>query len=177
MEDKSNSPQFKLGDAVVHPTRGAGVVTGFKRFNNREGEMEYYKIKLLDAAGTRLMIPVAQAEETGLRPATPHSRLEAVWDVLEEEPQSLTSNHRSRQRELQDRLETGDILQVAEAVRDIAWRRRETEGLTVNGQRLYNQALRLLASEIAASEGIDVEEVRSKIHARLRKNFDDFEEM
>jgi CarD family transcriptional regulator len=176
MAEKENLVIFKTGDAVVHPLRGAGVITGFKEFSNNGRETRYYKIKLFDAAQTRLMIPIEQAEERGLRLATPRSDLGEVWDVLEEDPNTLAKNHRTRYKKIEDKLQTGDILQVAEAVRDISWRRRKEDNLTVKGRRLYKRAMRLLAGEVAASQGIDLETAQNKIRTHLRDSFEDVEE-
>lgn len=167
---------FKPGDAVVHPTRGAGIVTGFKKFGKLEEAEKYYQIQLFGGTQTSLMIPVSTAEEHGLRPATPVSKLEQVWKKLQEDPEKLAKNHRTRYRALEDKLQTGDVFQIAEAVRDISWRRRVEEGLTVKGRRLYKRAMQLLAGEIAASEGIDLQEAQDKIRGCLGESFDSLED-
>jgi RNA polymerase-interacting CarD/CdnL/TRCF family regulator len=160
--------QFQIGDAVVHPVRGAGVIAGLKRFEALGDKEEYYQIDLLRRTNTNLMIPVKDAESQGLRPAVPSNKLERVWRIFYKEPEQLPSNHRARYKVINERLQAGDIYQLTAAVRDMAWRRRENDGFTTKGKRLYEKGVRLLAGEIAVSQGIGLADAEEQIQEQLR---------
>ncbi|MGC9399070.1 MAG: CarD family transcriptional regulator [Anaerolineae bacterium] len=164
-------PRFKVGDAVVHPIRGAGRVVGFKEFETQGTPKQYYEIKLLKQTDTSLMIPVGEAEEVGMRRALSPADLDRVWAVLQETPQELPSNYRSRHKIINDKLQTGDVFQIAEAVRDAGWRHRTEDGLTQKGRDLYKRGLRLLAAEIAVSKGISLSKAQRELKARLQECF------
>ena len=160
---------FEVGDAVVHPVRGAGVIVGIETLDRDGGEQEYYRIKPVDDDVSVLMIPVDMAEEMGVRKAISHKQLGNVWDVLQEKPHKLPSNYRKRHSMMREKTKTGDILEVAEAVKDMAGRRRGEKGLTTRGKRIYETGLELLAGEIATVEEIPVMEALVQIQQRMRE--------
>ena len=160
---------FKAGDAVFHPARGAGRVTGIKD-RKRDGEKSsYYTIELLGQPGTRLMIPTSSAKEIGLRHAMSQAKLEKVWRLLRGDPQKLPQDHKDRYAVIEEKLQTGDAFEVAEAVRDMAWRRRQEGKLTTRGKRIYEEAMMLLAGEIAAVQEIEVKEAEGQVNERLQE--------
>jgi CarD family transcriptional regulator len=164
-------PQFSIGDAVVHPIRGAGRIVGFKSFETQGKLKRYYEIKLLKQTDTSLMIPVGEAEEVGMRRALSAAELNQVWAVLQATPEELPSNYRSRHKVINDRLQTGDVFQIAEAVRDAGWRRQTDDGLTQKGKELYKKGIRLLSAEIAVSKGITLSRAKRELKANLKEFF------
>jgi CarD family transcriptional regulator len=161
---------FKAGDAIVHPIRGVGVVESIEKRQWRGSNDRYYRIKLLSEQTTSLMVPVSAAETLGLRRAIPPSKLKHVWRVLCADPRMLPTNHKRRYELLKDKLRGGDILQVAEVVRDTAWRQEQEGRLTTVGRRLYDKGIILLAGEIAAAQGIDLTAAEVQIRERLRES-------
>ena len=158
---------FRSGDAIVHPTRGAGVIVSIDQRQWRGGVSQYYRIRLLDQPGTSLMIPISEAETLGLRYAIEESDISQVWHVLASEPQVLPTDHKERYQVLEGKLYAGDVYQVAEVVRDMAWRQREEGTLTTVGKRHYDESVKMLAGEIAAAQGIELSEAQAQIIARL----------
>ncbi len=161
---------FLVGDAVVHPLRGAGVVEGVSELRQSDGVKEYYNIRMLGRTKTSLMIPVKKVEDSGLRPAISQTNLEEIWTILESDPNDLPSNHKQRYKVLHELLQTGDVFSVAEAVRDIEWRRLNEDGLTTNGSRIYQKGLKLLAGEIAVSQGISITDAEEQVKACLQES-------
>ena len=160
---------FKTGDAVFHPVRGAGMVTSIQD-RKRDGEKHsYYTIELLGHPGTRVMVPTNAAKEIGLRHAMSQTKLKKVWRVLRGDPRKLPKDHKDRYEVIQERLDTGDASEVAEAVRDMAWRRHREGKLTTRGKRIFEEAMMLLAGEIAAVQEIDVEEAEGQVRTQLRE--------
>lgn len=158
---------FKAGEAIVHPVRGAGIVESIVERKWRGDNSLYYRIKLLNHPSSSLMIPIKAADSIGLRRAISHSDLKSVWDILHSHPHSLPSNHKKRYQILEDKLYAGDIWQVAEAVRDMTWRRQSEGSLTTRGKRMYKEGILLLAGEIAASKGIELTSAEMEIREQL----------
>jgi RNA polymerase-interacting CarD/CdnL/TRCF family regulator len=161
---------FKAGDAIVHPIRGVGVVESIEKRQWRGSNDRYYRIKLLSEQTTSLMIPVSAAEALGLRHAIPPSKLKRVWRVLCADPRMLPDNHKRRYELLRGKLRGGDILEVAEVVRDTAWRQEQEGRLTIVGKRLYDQGIGLLAGEIAAAQGVDLAAAEIEVRERLKES-------
>jgi CarD family transcriptional regulator len=167
-EIEEEAMKFTAGDAIVHPTRGAGIVERIVERTWHGNAELYYRIRLLGQSGTMLMIPASAAEKLGLRGAISQSNMEQLWRVLLAAPMSLPSKHRDRAQLLQDKLGTGDVFQVAEMVRDIAWRQWKTR-LGITAKRLYEEGIRLLAGEIAATQDIEFADAETQLRARLRE--------
>ena len=159
---------FKKGDAIIHPVRGAGVIEHIVERSRRGDTTLFYKIKLLSQPGTNVMIPVNAAEGLGLRPAIRQSELNRIWRVLRDSPHKLPTDHKARYRFLEDKLRTGDVLKVAEVVKDMAWRRQEEGRLTTVGKRIYEEGVMLLAGEIAAAQGTDLADAEAEVRGKLR---------
>jgi RNA polymerase-interacting CarD/CdnL/TRCF family regulator len=160
---------FKTGDAVFHPVRGAGLVTGIKNRKWDGEERRYYMIELLGHPGTRVMVPTSTAKEIGLRHAVSQNKLKKVWRVLCGDPQRLPKDHKDRYAVIEEKLHTGDTFEVAKAVRDMAWRQKQVGKWTTKGKRIYEEAVMLLAGEIAAVQEIEMEEAEGQVHERLQK--------
>ena len=161
---------FKQGDTVVHPARGVGIVTSLERRRLRGTPEQYYAIELLDGMGTRVMIPVSAEEALGLRPGIKASQLKGVWRVLASEPQVLPADFKERNRLVDERLSGGHILAVAAVVRDLADRERQQGQLTIATKRHLRESMSRLAGEIAAAQGVDLDNAEIQIQARLRTN-------
>ncbi|MBN1955233.1 MAG: hypothetical protein JW900_09315 [Anaerolineae bacterium] len=160
---------FDIGDPVVHPTRGAGFVVGFEEFQRQGDVRRYYKIKLLGQEESSLMIPIYNADSVGLRPAMTRRQLQRIWSVLRAEPEVLPKDYKARQKLVESKLATGDILQIAEAVRDMAWRLHQENDLTKRGKQIYQRSLMMLAAEVAASKGVSLVEAEAVVRARLQE--------
>ncbi|MEA3309035.1 MAG: CarD family transcriptional regulator [Chloroflexota bacterium] len=164
--------KFKIGDAVVHPLRGAGRITGFTELETAGTLRKYYKIRLLKQTTTNLMIPVDEVDEVGIRAAASTEELDTVWAILASEPEELPDNYRTRHKVMRSQSHTGDIQEIAKIIRDAGWRKQSEDGLTQKGKELYKQGLRLLAAEIAAARDIPLAQAKKEIKTHLKESFE-----
>jgi RNA polymerase-interacting CarD/CdnL/TRCF family regulator len=158
---------FKVRDVVVHPNYGTGVISEIKERHSLGQGKRYYSIDLLGEPGTTVMVPVGKEESVGLRRPIPKNRLSRLWRILRAEPDALPTDHKERYALIQEKFQDGDFFRIAEAVRDLAWRREEKSRLTIVGKRLYETGLGFLASELAAVQGSDVDAAKTQIAERL----------
>jgi CarD family transcriptional regulator len=161
--------KFATGDAIVHPIRGAGVVERIVERTWQGNAESYYRIRLLGQSGTMLMIPTSVTEKLGIRCALSRSAMKQLWRILLATPRRLPDRYKELRYLLQGKLGTGDIFQVAEAVRDMAWRQRETH-LSATIKQLYEEGIRLLVGEIAATQDIEFADADTQFRARLREH-------
>ena len=162
---------FQVGDAVVHPAQGAGVVTDIEELRRRGQDRSYYRIELTSPPRTSVMVPVDDAEERGVREAISGSGLKRVWRVLTGSPQMLPDDFATRRAAIKGKLSSGKIRRVAEALRDLAWRRRQEGSLTTTERRLYRKGMDILAGEIAAAKGVDLEDVKLQVGRQIGEGF------
>jgi RNA polymerase-interacting CarD/CdnL/TRCF family regulator len=119
------------------------------------------------------MVPVGREESVGLRRPIPQKRLSRLWRILRAEPATLPSDHKERYALIQEKLQDGNFFEIAEAVRDLAWRREEKRHLTTVGKRLYETGLGFLASELAVVQGSDVDTAEGQIALKLEASIAD----
>ena len=156
---------FDIGDKVVHPTHGAGQVTGIEKQNLLEQYQRYYVIDLAVDDRT-LMIPVSNADEIGLRSISQEAALSRMWNTLDSAAKTLPDDYKKRQGRIQEKLKTGDVIQVAEVVRDLSVLKRE-DHLTSFDTKLLERAQQFLACEVALVEGMQVSEAERMISVTL----------
>jgi CarD family transcriptional regulator, regulator of rRNA transcription len=154
---KGKVMRFQVGETIVHPDFGAGVIAEVKELRSLgEERRRYYAIELLSQPGTVVMVALRNADQVGLRLPIPQSGLSQVWYVLRSEPRVLPSDHNERYTLIKGKLRGGDILQVAEALRDMLWRKEQKRNLTPEGKRLCDYAMSLLSGEVATAQGCDL---------------------
>jgi CarD family transcriptional regulator len=156
---------YRIGDKVVYPMHGAGVIEAVEE---REilGEHHTYYILRLPIGDLSVMIPVASALEVGLRPVIGEGDVGQVIRLMAETSPDdhLSWNHRYR-RNL-EKMKTGDIFSVAEVVAVLARRERQ-KGLSTGERKMLDNARRILLSEICLSRGIDKEEAEALLARAL----------
>jgi CarD family transcriptional regulator len=152
---------FDIGDKVVHPTHGAGLVTGIEKQDLLEQYHSYYVIDLTVDDRT-LMIPVSNAEEIGLRSISQRTVLSQVWDTLGVAAETLPDDYKKRQERIQEKLKTGDAIKIAEVIRDLSSLKRE-DHLTSFDTKLLERAQQFLACEVALVEEVQVSEAERMI--------------
>ena len=147
---------FNIGDKLVYPMHGAGVVENIEdKFIL--GEMRsYYIIKVLHGR-MQVMVPVAGSEQVGLRAITDHSGIKLMMDTLAGESTPMDDNWNRRNRDNMDKLKTGKVEQVAEVVRNLM-RADRVKKLSTGEKKLLNNARQILMGEIALVENVTEEE-------------------
>ena len=161
---------FQLGEAVVHPGHGPGNVVDIERLSLSDSDKRYYKIRLIDETETIIWVPVRDAEEKGVRCPVPRSRLSEVWHLLRAKPGDLPSDHKARYAQVREMIENGNILQIAKVLRDLRWKDQHVRGLTIEGKRLYDKAMKLLAAEVSLVEDRDRETIEIEFSRVLSEN-------
>lgn len=160
---------LRKGDAVFHPSHGAGVLRSTKTRKEVSGvKRQYYRIELVDGSGS-LLIPSDHVEEVGLLPIPDDTH--PIVAVLSGQPQELPADYRKRKPALIARIHSGDIKQVAEALRDLAWRERETN-LSDGDSRLKAEAQDLLAGVLALQFNTSPSAACQRLHEIISQAFE-----
>lgn len=161
---------FQVGDRLVHPSYGVGTVTEIKERHTLGRGKRYYSIELLDHPEMVVMVPVGAEERMGLRRPVTKSKLGRVWRILRGDPNRLPKNYDKRCALLDKKLGSGELVQVAEAVRDLAWQREHRRRLTIEGRRLYERGMTLLAGEVASVQDSSLVDAETQISSVLHKS-------
>ena len=157
--------QFAVGDKVVHPRIGAGQITGTSRQELVAGFESYYVIDIPGKEST-IYIPMSKVEELGVRPVMSRTRLRRVLKALTKNPQELPDDAKERQKDIQEKLRTGNPMQIAEAMRDLTWH-KHIASLTQKDEELLSQGRDFLAAEMALAAETSIQEIQTRISSAL----------
>ena len=137
--------EFELGDNVVYPHHGAGQALKKERRKMFGEEREYLTIKILHNDMT-VMVPCENAGVAGLRRVIDEETVKKVLAVLADDISEMPKNWNRRFKHNRDKIKTGDILELAEVVRNLAIREHE-KGLSTGEKQMFTRAKKILASE------------------------------
>jgi CarD family transcriptional regulator, regulator of rRNA transcription len=136
---------FAVGDNVVYPHHGAGVVLK-KETKQLLGERrDYLTIKILHSDMT-VMVPCENAGRAGLRRVISGNEVKKVIKVLTGDVSEMPKNWNRRFKYNREKIKTGDVFELAEVVRNLAIREWE-KGLSTGEKQMFTRAKKILASE------------------------------
>ena len=126
---------FNIGDKVVYPMHGAGIIEGIEEKNISGQKEEYYAIKM--PGEVKVMVPIAKADQVGVRGIIDEETAGKVFQVLESNSTEMSMNWNKRYRDNMDRMKSGDIYEIADIVEVVGAKENveidleeEHEGLT-----------------------------------------------
>ncbi|MBQ6496821.1 MAG: CarD family transcriptional regulator [Firmicutes bacterium] len=147
---------YKTGDKILYPMHGAGVI---KTIDKREilGEVKEYYLLNVPCGDMEVMIPVDNCEDIGVRPIVSSKELEEAISVLRLESSEMSGNWNKRYRDNMQKIKSGEILSVAEIVRNLTRINRENK-LSAGEKKMLSNARKILQSEIMLVLDIGEEE-------------------
>jgi len=137
---------FSAGDTVFYPGNGAGRVERVVESEFLGERRRYYRISIIGNDMT-VMVPVDGAEKAGLRPVISEPMVDEVVGVLRGGATKMSLNWSHRVKENRDKIKTGDVLEIADVVRNLALRDHE-KGLSTGEKQMFSRVKRILASEL-----------------------------
>ena len=169
---------YKIGDKVVYPNHGVGLVEQIS-YGVLNGRTErYYMIRIL-SSGLRVMVPQSNAETVGLRAVIRTSDASKVLGFLE--TGKLNSHHdwKHRFKENSERMRTGSLLEVAVVLKSLVSLSR-SKPLSFREKKMLERARYLLVSEIAISRNCAeslIEEALTKALTKCNLRFPEISEL
>jgi CarD family transcriptional regulator len=147
---------YKVGDKVVYPHHGAGTVVKKEKREVLGEKREYLTIKILHNDMT-VNVPSENAEAVGLRKVIGEDMVKVVVKALTGGGTQMPKNWNRRFKHNRDKMKTGDILELAEVVRNLSLRDSE-KGLSTGEKQMFVKAKKILASELMYAKDMDEEE-------------------
>lgn len=149
---------FNIGEKVVYPMHGAGVITAVE---DREilGEIRRYYILKMPINDMQVMVPVDNADDVGVREIMTKEEMDEVLDILSgNEKVSMPANWNRRYRFNMDRIKTGDIEEIAKVVRCLQ-RIDDEKNLSTGERKMLNGAKQIIISEMVLVYDKTVDEI------------------
>lgn len=139
--------KFKVGDKVVYPNHGIGVVKEIRDQQIRGETSTFISLEIL-ATDSVVMVPVRNSEAVGLRKLLPRTRVRQVLDKLRDAKVAVPNDWKGRYQENLDKMRTGDLEQVAEVLKNLTYL-NEIKTLSYRERKMLDRARALVVSELA----------------------------
>ncbi len=152
---------FNIGDKVVYPMHGAGIIEDIEE-KEILGENHSYYILKLPTKNMKVMLPIDNIDSLGVRNVVETSVVADVLDKLKAAQSDMSANWNRRYRSNMEKVKSGDILDVAEVVRDLQILDIE-KGLSTGERKMLSNTKQILVSEIALVQGKEKDEIEALI--------------
>ena len=159
---------FKVGDKIVYPMHGAGVIDEIEEKDILGEKQSYYILKM--PGEVKVMVPTAKAEEIGVRNVIDKSSADKVISVLEQDETAMDKNWNKRYRDNMEKMKSGDAYEIADVVRNLSFKQKE-KGLSTGEKKMLNNAKQILVSELVLAEHASQEEVEQLVENKINTSY------
>ncbi|HWI54848.1 MAG TPA: CarD family transcriptional regulator [Desulfobacteria bacterium] len=154
---------FNIGDKVVYPMHGAGVIEAIEE-QEVLGEIRKYYIMRMPIGDMKVMIPTNNIKGIGLRQVIDEDGVQKVLGILNDRTNTNTQNWNQRYRNNLEKIKSGNIYEVAEVVRNLMIRENE-KGLSTGERKMLENARQILISELVLARGTEEKKIESMLEA------------
>ena len=158
---------FKTGEFIVYPAHGVGQISSIDEQVVAGHTLELFVIDFAKDK-MRLKVPVAKAATIGMRKLSEPDYLERGLKVIQGRARIKRTMWSRRAQEYDAKINSGDLIAIAEVVRDL-YRADTQPEQSYSERQLYEAALDRLAREIAAVQKISDTEAVRVVEANLAK--------
>ena len=159
---------YKIGDKVLYPMHGAGVIEGIEERYVVGKKLKYYTMHI-PVGDMKVLIPCEGTENTGLRSIIDAKTADEVIKSMEKETEEETVSWNKRYRDNTLRIKSGDIFEVASVVKALMVRDRE-KGLSTGERKMMSDARHILISELVLAKNVSKEEISDMIEKKVFGN-------
>lgn len=157
---------FNIGDKVVYPMHGAGIIESIEEKEILGDKRKYYILKL-PLRNMQVMIPLNNVESMGLRDVISDEEVEQVMAVLNDDESKMPQNWNRRYRANMDKIKSGDVYEVAAVVRNLMLRDKE-KGLSTGERKMLSNAKQILVSELVLVNDSDEDSIEQLINDAIQ---------
>lgn len=156
---------FQVGDKIVHPMHGAGVIDSIVEERVGKDKVRFYVFKM-PVSGLTLKIPTENSDMIGIRAI---SGADAIDELLAQMPKlaaDMTTNWNHRYRENMDRIKSGNLTEVSCVIKALMFRDGE-RGLSTGERKMLHNAKQILLSEIVLAQNIEYSDAEARVNAAM----------
>jgi len=165
--ESTKGEQFSIGEHVVYPLQGVGLIKDIQSKVFKGNELLYYII-YLDISDMTVMIPVDKSAELGIRAIVKPKEAKAALDSISSTYEPVVIDWKLRYQMNLDLLKEGSVNSIASVVQAL-YHRSKIKELPVQERKLFDSALKILTAEISFSLDKPKEEIEQMIFDRLEK--------
>jgi CarD family transcriptional regulator len=158
--------EFGVGSKVIYPAHGIGTIERVEKCAIGGDPEPCYFIRF-QKSGMIITAPIRSAGTVGLRCVISKKDVTKVFKILKDDrSETMESNWNKRQKVYLEKIKSGSLFEVASVYRDLYFL-RTTKGLSFGEQQVFDNAHKLIVSEIAESKGVGEEKVVKMLNDAL----------
>ena len=163
---------FNIGDKIVYPMHGAGTIDSIEEKDILGEKQSYYILRM--PGEVKVMVPIKNAEQVGVRSIIDKSSADKVFKILEQDETEMNKNWNKRYRDNMDKLKSGDIYEIADVVRNLSFKQKEKGTLSTGEKKMLNNAKLILISELVLVEHASKDEVEQLVDNKINMSYKEF---
>ena len=163
---------FNVGDKIVYPMHGAGVVDAIEEKEVLGEKRQYYILKM--PGEVKVMVPTANAENMGVRNIIDENGAKKVLSILEENETEMSKNWNKRYRDNLEKMKTGNVYEVADVVRNLTFKQKEKGTLSTGEKKMLDNAKVILVSELALAENSSNDEIERLVDNKIDMSYKEY---
>lgn len=163
----SSDLNFHIGDKVVYPNHGVGVI---EQISSRSigSTVEKFYLLHIKASSLKVMVPCQNAGSVGLRRVIRNGEIQKVLDLLSIAEGNGNGDWKDRFKENSDRMRTGSLLEVAGVLKNLI-ALHQAKPLSFREKKMLERARYLLVSELAMARNCEESKVEELLAGALAK--------
>ena len=156
---------FKIGDNIVYPMHGAGIIEAIE---DKEvlGEIQQYYVIKMPINNMQVMIPIKKISTSRIRRVVDKLVLENVLDIFHFGESDRSMTWKERYKSNMEKMKTGQIQEGAEVVRDLM-RINKEKALNTSEKQMLDNARRIFVSEMGLIKGITDIQATDFLNAKI----------
>jgi CarD family transcriptional regulator len=167
--EREVSVVFQVGEKVIYPNHGVGVVESIQTRPTPTGKISLYQLRIL-SNDSRVWVPQQNADGVGLRHVITSTDVRKIFNLLGDGNIDQHPNWKGRFKENSDKMRTGSLYEVAVVLKGLTFLSRK-KSLSFREKRMLDRAKFLLVSEIAEVEEKSATSVEERVDRALNKTF------
>ena len=173
-----SSDGFHIGDKVVYPNHGVGVIEQISSRTIGASVEQFYLLKI-KASSLKVMVPFHNVNSVGLRRVVRNGEIQKILDFLTDGECLNNADWKYRFKENSERMRTGFLLDVAAVLKSLLML-GQTKSLSFREKKMLERARYLLVSELAISRNVDegqIEQILAKALTKCNLRFPELAEL
>ena len=166
---------FKIGQKVVYPNHGVGMVEKIEPGSIDGVEQTYFHLRLL-SNNSKVMVPKANLDLVGLRPLCASSEIRQLFDLLKDGQIDTYKDWKGRYKQNLDKMKTGELAEVARVLKNLRLVSQK-KSLSFREKKMYERARYFIVSEVAHVKNITEEDAENKVDRFLESSIEKRAEM
>lgn len=156
---------FNIGDKIVYPMHGAGIIESIEEREILGEKRRYYVLKM-PIGEMKVMIPITNVNDIGLRKVIDEDGISDVLSILQDRDSPMSANWNRRYRNNLEKIKSGNIYELAEVVRNLSVRDKE-KGLSTGEKKMLDNARQILISELVLAKDSKEDNIKNLLEEYL----------